>query len=965
MKKNQFISPKSIIAGFLLLLMLGLISLLRIPVSLLPEMDYPLITIETEYENASAAQVEQKITEVIEKNISLLSGLKYYRSISYPEKSVIYAVFHEGTSQDINRYYSAVREKIEVSRPQLPVDSGYPVVQILDTDNYAGFVFALEEDSFLNENYKEFSEYIGETLESSEKIARVDISGVPEQKVVIKPDFSSILSMGIKIKDIKEKIISNNIDFPGGTLYVGERELNINIKGRFTSLNELKNLIINIDSETKTATYLKDVAEVFISEIEDSYSFVNGKKTPVFEVFSNYGVTLNELSSEVSNLLNDIQIDYTVINDYSGYISNSVKELIFAVITAFLVTFFVVFYFFRSVKDSIIICSVIPVSILISFIMMYFMNISFNILTMSALVISVGLIVDNSIVVLERLKYYYKISSNYVKKTLYITIFPLISATLTTIIAFLPVIFIEGITGEFFRQSALAIAFTLTVSLVTALMLIPALFILTYKKEDSVTCKRKNCTTKLIVIITTFFYKRKWLSLTLTLAGLIIFFTGFVFIQKEFLPEVIESSFVVDIDLSEGGKDYISHEGAKLNYFLKDNLRNFIESESITINLNDKKIRLNVKTEPENTEYVFKKLNNYLDENRLNADVIQAPSWNIPESFRMYLRMNVYEENMEKLYNKTLDFEKEMKYSYFRENYQKHDVINIVPEPYKTEILDVEYNEISDSMKAAFSSIGLTDVIFDNNIIEVVFKNRDYFDNLNKYSIISRNNRRIYLDDIAGIRSGYEFSPIHRYEGKRSLQYRFSIFDNIDYHMNKLGEKVSEFNLEYSFSGVNEIRDSMVKDMIFAIIAALFLIYFILVIQYESFTMPFYIMILVPASYSGAFIMWHLTDVKLNLMSLLGIIILTGITVNNSILILSELKRKKSYIKAVISRKQPVFITTFTTVIGALPMLFGNTAQLRIPIALTIIGGMIVSWFFSLVLLPSIYSVKLNYEKSN
>ncbi len=960
--------PESVIAFFLLLFFLGSIAFFKIPVTLLPDINYPLLTVETEYENASAEQVEEKITEILEKSISVLPGLKYHKSVSYPGKSIIYAVFNESTEDNLNQYYIRMREKIETARAQLPFEAKYPVVSLYDPENMPSLTFAFHEDLTSYESFNERINHVKNIIESIDLVAKVNINGMVTRKMFISPDFTKMSLTGIKITDVIEKIRDNNFDFPGGVLSTSEKEININIKGRISAQHELENLLIKYSPETQTRIYLKDIATVNVKNTETNYAYVDGKKTALFEVYGNHGAGLVKLSQAVNNRLSQSDFSYTVISDFSEYITISYRELILTMITAIIITLIITALFFGNLKLALIVCTVIPFSIVINMIMMYFLKISLNTLSMAGLVISVGLIVDNALVVCDKLYYNKNLKiRKYIFKTLSQTSFALIASTLTTIIAFLPVIFLDGITGEFFRQTAYAISFTLIISLFTSFFLIPALFSITFKEKvkshsmiDFIIRKTKSA----VCYSGIKFLKHYYIA---CFAVILVFTLSVIFLytfEREFMPETIENTFAADIDSGNASDDDIASMAANISSYINSELKNKIVTHSISVDLEKKKIRLNIRADSENKNSVYEKLRQYFEINDTGADLISSPSWNIPESFRMYVRLNIIENELDKLYSVSENLSEKQDFPFFTDRFESRDSINIIPEIQKTELLDLESEEIVNTIKAGFSSVKVTEVIIDDESLDVFMENADYYSNPESISVVSKSGQTVFLKDVANINNSTEYSPIYRYEGKRALQYRFSIFNRIDETVEKIKSSVIPYNVDYSFTGLSETKDSMISSMFFSLMVAVVLIYLILVIQFESFTMPFIIIILIPVSYLGAFFGWKYFNISLNMMSLLGLIILTGITVNNSIIVLTEIIKRKSVKKAILSRTKAVIITTLTTITGSIPMIFGNTSELRTPMAITVIGGMALSWIFSLVLLPGLYGFLKKYEKT-
>ncbi|MCK9224262.1 MAG: efflux RND transporter permease subunit [Candidatus Muirbacterium halophilum] len=956
-----FNSPLGVIAFFILFLFLGLISFFKIPLSILPEINYPMMIIETSYKGAGASEVEKKVTEKIEKSVTVVSGLDYVKSFSYNEKSIIYLVFRQNDEINIDSLYTKVREKIETIWNALPEECDIPVIKFYDPQSFPFIILSFEKHNNL-EKTKEKSDILKKRLESINGIAQANIRGIPEKKYFITFYHQKISNLGISYKKIFNTIKDNNFDFPGGEADISGSKASVNIKGAYKNIDDINKIPIEIDKVENKTIKLGDIAQIVSVNQEKDISFSGSERLSIIELHPSGNSNLVELSQKVKEIINENPDKINIAWDLSEYIKESIYEMYYAVFFSFIITFFVIYLFFREIKLSLIISSVIPFAIGINFLIMYILKVNLNIMSLSALAISVGIIVDNSLVVGEKLYYYKKLGNkNYISKTLKATMSPVISSVLTTIIAFVPVVWITGLPGRFYSQQAIAISSTLIISLFLAFFLIPSLFKVLFK--GNINLKRKKSLTfyikRAILVLSVFFYKKKFISVFFVFLSIILSVYLFKNVKTEFLPDYVEEQIYIRIECTRYSEDSITFEAANLGNFLSD--ITLKENYVISIDYNEKQITVIRKSQKNENKYeIFNKIKNYVVLRGLNYEIIKNPSWDIPEPFRLELKMDIYSDNMNTLYNIQEFMEENIDIPMtYKKVFSSNNII-IQPDISKMKLLGIDIEDIKYSLQAVLGKNIITDLFFDDVYTLEIVKNA-VFTEISELTIISQNKTKVKLKEISEISEKKEIIPIIRKEGKRSIGFSFPVIDDIEEVIHSLEEKTADIDGNVEFSGIKDLKDNMIESMLKALIITIILIYLVLVMQYESFLLPLPVMIFIPVSYAGAFLSWYLFGISVNMMSMLGLVILTGITVNNSIILLSEYIRKKNIIKAVSSRINAVMITSITTISGALPMIVGSSKELRIPVAITLVFGILFSFIFNLLIFPAIMRIFRKY----
>jgi len=958
MIKNLYKRPLSIIAFFVLLFFLGVLSIFKLNVALLPSMEYGVINIETEYEDATAAEVEEKITNVIEKTISAIPGLKYYKSISYNGRSLVTLIFNETKEKNYDKHYLKVREKVEAIKNMLPEDSHIPIVNMYDPENLPSFVLGLKYSDIEGLSYEEDIPILIRKLESVDGINDVKLKGIPEKKIFIRINPQQLSMMDVTTSEIIESIKANNFDFPGGTVDSRGQEINVNIRGSIKDISRLERLIVSKGSDKKNTIYLSQIADVIQKEVEQNFAVVNGERMILFEVFTSNNTSLGSLSDNIKAVMNSNNLKYSMVADYSTTINRSIDELLISMILGIFFTTIILIGFFGDIRIAILVSIVIPFAVVINLIFMFLFKININMLSLSGLVISVGLIVDNSLVVVDKLQYFGSLKEKrYILKAVNSTIGPLLSSTFTTVIAFLPVIFLTGLTGEFFRQIALSVSMTLFISLFLAFLLIPSLYDYFIRRRNIRGNSGRGIFLHLLkrIVLNTsrFFYRH---NITTTLFVFIVSIISIFFLitwNKEFLPESVESNFTAKLFLNQMTPEQISFEIASLNDYIR---KNFSEEVNWAAGAEFEKSEATVYFSALNgkEKAIYSGLKEFFKKRGVKADFILNPSWNIPEAFRLLLRLNIFSEDPKVLHSNAKKLEEAFPDDAIIDHISPERVIAIRPDIEKSEMLQIDIDELKNTVRTAYGEFRITELINEDSYIGVDIEPYTRDENIQNLKVATKNGKKVFLKDFANIEVDRIYTPIYHYEGKRFIQTRFAVFSDIENKIKEITDLIKDDDVEFSFTGINETKDEMIKNMMFALIVAIILIYLILVIQYESFKKPFIILFLLPFTFSCSILMWKIYGVRLNLMNMLGIILLSGITVNNSIILLSEIIKRKDYKKAVVSRSRAIFITTLTTVMGSIPMLFGSTAAMRIPLALTVIGGMSISWLVNLIFLPAV-----------
>ncbi|RKY84081.1 hypothetical protein DRQ09_09125, partial [candidate division KSB1 bacterium] len=472
--------PVTIIMFFIAVIMIGLVSLSRLSVDLLPDLSFPSLTIQTQYPDVASEEIESFVTKPIESIISTLSGIKRITSISREGVSLVTVEFVWGTDMDFATL--KVREKLDRIRNTLPSRTLKPVIIRIDPSSQPVMSISISGSSLLRT--KELSEtVIKRRLEQIKGVALASVTGGMDReiKVTINPQLMN--SYNVPLEKVISSLKNANFSLPGGTIKKGRFRYSLRTIGEFENINQLKNVVVG-RNENGTLIYLKNIANIEDSfKKRNSITRFNGNESIGIIIQKEAGSNTVKVSGKVKKVLNQLEkeypeIDTAVAYDQAEFISGAIKNVLRAIIYGGMLAFLVLFLFLHDFRNPVIIALSIPISIIATFILLYFANISLNMMSLSGLALGVGMLVDNSIVVLENIFRHRQEGKSRIEAAVVgareISM-PVVASTLTTIAVFLPIVFVKGVAGQLFKQQSLTVVFSLLTSLLVALTLLPVL----------------------------------------------------------------------------------------------------------------------------------------------------------------------------------------------------------------------------------------------------------------------------------------------------------------------------------------------------------------------------------------------------------------------------------------------------------------------------------------------------------
>lgn len=1007
--------PVTTLMCIFIVIILGFVSFSKISIDLLPNIEYPVAIVSTSYPNVGSEEIEKLVTRPIEQAIATVENIDTISSISSEGNSIVIVQFNFGT--DMNFASLKMREKVDMIKGMLPSEANSPTVLKLDPNAQPIMQLSVSQGSDLAKIQAFAEDTIKPALERIEGVASVSISGGYEKEVVINTNAARLKGYGLSIDNVAQILAAENLNLPGGTVKKGSQELFIRNIGEFANLEEIKKVPIPL--KTGGIIYLSDIADIsFQNKAKTSISKVNGKETINISIQKQSGTNTVKIANQINKQIDKLKSQYSNLQiekafDQSEYISKSISNVSNSAVTGAILAVFILYIFLRNIRSTFIIGTSIPISIISTFILIYFNGITLNLMTLGGLALGVGMLVDNSIVVLENIYRFRQQGYSRVDAAIHGTqevMISVIASTLTTVAVFLPIAFAQGITAIIFKELALTVTFSLTASLIVSLTLIPMLSS-KLLKVDEYQGKHHEGKSKLFSKIydgfdKTFAFvetkykgllsralKHRKVTVIITIAAFILSMASLAAVGFEFFPATDEGQFTVNVELPEGSK--VKDSEHALNT-IEGKIKGIAEVKSIFSNAGGGGT-MSFSSSGQNKGSLTVNLIPLKERNRSTADVvdevrnlvkdipgakinIQAASTSMSASGSA-ISIKIKGDNLNTLKNignnfksiiESVDGTREVKLSLTEGAPEVQVKINRE----KASQYGVTAAQLSAQIKAVMDGKVATKYKIDGDELDVTIKGDDVFSesisNLKQVLIQTPAGINVPLELIADISIDQSTSSINRENQVRTITVNSDIYGrDLKSITDEISNKLSSVNMPegytYEMGGENEQMMDAFSDLILALGLAVILVYMILAAQFESLIHPFTIMFSVPLAFSGGIFGLFITRRTFSVPAFIGLIILAGIVVNNAIVLIDYIKtrrgkgegREEAILNAGPTRLRPILMTTLTTVLGLVPMALGigDGAEIQAPLATVVIGGLTLSTLLTLVIVPVIYTL--------
>ncbi len=1000
--------PVFTIVTMFLVIILGIVSLLKIPLKLIPEINPPIAVVVTTYDGASPTEVVEKISKPLEANLSTLPGIKNVQSFSEEGSNLMVLEFTWSTQ--ISDVQNDILQRID--QTSVPSDASKPRLLKFDPSQFPVIQLSLKSDTD-EESLRKLADQLTTELTRVEGVANVNVTGKLIEEINITLDQSKLKQYNLAQSDIVNLIQANNISMPGETVLTDGKELTTRIVSSLHSAKEIEKLVITVNPRTGDKIRIRDVADVK-QQKQDERMITRTNELPsvllsvLQESDANTANVSKGFQKELKVLLKKDQfkdIEADVLFDQGDYIRMAISNIASSLVIGGALAMLVLFLFLRNIKSPLIIGIAIPYSVIVTFVLMFFADFALNIMTLGALALGIGMLVDNAIVVIENIYRHLSMGKDpkmAAREGAKEVAGAITASTLTTVAVFLPVVFISGLLGQLFKEFAFTISFSLFASLFVALTVIP-LFASRWLKVPPGNYEARRRRSKSLNSLdraVRWSLRHRFFVLFTSLLLFVGGGLGLFTVGMQFLPPTDEGFFSINLELengsslSETGKVVEAIESELKDEKIVDTFVSLIGStqESSfqgTSKSNTAEMYIKLKPLNKRDKSVFEfvddlkpRLEEKVEDIKKGTSIrfnVDAASGIAPQT----LTFNVGDtnasrlgESSEKIYDalqrlnhvtdlstSTSDTVEEIQITVDRE---KAFEAGLAPAQIATAVNDVT------------RGVQATQIISDSSDVYGVFVEYDKkittdMDKLKTLLIKKPDGGYVELKDVSKIKTGSGPVEIQRINQQDSVEFtlKYDTETNIGDMSKKVEETIANLDLpdetEITFSGETELLADSIDDMMMAFVLAIILVYIVMAAQFESFKYPFVIMFTVPLMVIGVTIGLVIARIPLSIPALIGVIILAGIVVNNAIVIVDYINQRKaaglsSYEALVVSvkdRARPILMTALTTILGLVPLALGlgEGTEMNQPMGVAVIGGLISSTFLTLFVIPVVYSL--------
>ena len=1002
---------------FVAVVIMGLFSLVKLPIDLLPDIETNTIMVITMYPGASAEDIEQNVTKPLENTLNSVEHLKHISSNSRENTSVITLEFEFG--YDIDVMTNDVRDKLDMVESSLPDGVMNPIIFKFSTDMIPICLLSVEAKESMAGLYKILDDNVVNPLARIDGVGSVSVSGAPKREIHVYCDPNRLEAYNLTVEAISNVIAAENMDMPGGSFDVGSNTYALRVQGEFSDARQMEN--VPVGSFNGKIIYLKDVARVDDSLEERSQeTYNNGKLGAMVIIQKQSGANSVQISDKVKEMLPRIQkslpsdVKLGVIQDTSDNIKNTIASLVETVMYALLFVMIVVFAFLGRWRATMIIVITIPISLIASFIYLYATGNTLNIISLSALSISIGMVVDDAIVVLENVTTHIERGSDPKQAAVHGTnevAISVIASTLTLIAVFFPLTMVTGMTGVLFKQLGWMVTIMMVISTTCALTLTPMLcsqwlrlqrtkgkfFVKFYGPIERALDKFDEGYGKLLEKVVA--------NKTVTIVVCMGFFVASVFLMKfvgtEFFPSQDDGRLGVELEMPVGTRieetrkvtsyidslwrakypeikvlNYTQGSASSDNTFasLSDNGPHIISMNISLVDIDERERRI------------------FEIADGMRADLEQIPELKKREvnigggrgsgmGGQSVIDFEIYGYDFEETDSVARQLSRALRnikgtadITISRSDYQPEYQVDFDREKLALNGLNLQTaayflrNRINGSVASYYREDG------EEYDIKVMYapEHRTEISDIENIVIVNNQGRGVRVKDVGTVVQRLTPPTIERMDRERVVKVS-TVVDGVP-----MGDVVTQAQAEIdkmdlpsgisiTLAGSYEDQQESFADLMLLGLLIIILVYIVMAAQFESLTYPGIIMTSLLFAFSGVFLILWMTGHTLNIMSMIGGIMLIGIVVKNGIVLIDYIilnrERGMSIRRAVIdagkSRLRPVVMTTLTTILGMVPMAIGDGqgAEMWRPMGTAVIGGLTVSTILTLLFVPVLYCV--------
>ena len=1004
--------PITLLMTTLIFVGFGIYGLQNLRLNLYPDVSFPTITVYTSYEGVAPEDIETLVTRPIEESVGSISGIRRIRSLSSQGASVVKLNFNWGT--DLYEAENDVRKQLGFVERSIPDDAQSPLVFSYDPNQEPIVVLTLTSNARSPRDLRTYANQILEQrIERVNGIASVETSGGLERQINVTIDNEKMRLYDITIAEIAAKLAQENIQVPAGQLSEGNTIYSLRTIGEFKNIDQIRNTIITV--REGQALLLKDIALVddgIAQPIGNVH--IDGEDGVILNVYRQSDANVVSAATDVIESLDDIKrslpqdVQIKVLTNKAEFIQQSIQNLLLTGIQAVILVVLILLAFLRSGRSALIIAISIPVSIITTFMVMDFADLSLNIISLSGLTLAVGMVVDDAVVVLENIFRFREDGAD--RKTASImgareVAVPVVVSTLTTLVVFLPILFVPGIAGFLFRDLALTISFSLSVSSLVALTLIPMMTSLFFREEKT----NFEATNKLAVILSNLLEKledryRFLLNRLIQRSGMVVFAALFLFgatlpifyqLGGEFFPRVDENAFTLEVQREPGVNLFeLERSIRQVESIIQQQVP---EARLVVADYGDKEgvegadnpggyrgtIRVELVGQKERKRGQFEITQSLL------GSLEQVPGVQIKELIIDPLSPDGENGLMVQIFGYDPELKKELTegvkerlssiegvVNLFSSSDQGRPELRLIMDRERISRVGMNTNQVASAVSDAVKGNVATSFVDQGVEFEVLVE----LDPKDKSETLDLSNIQIQTP-AAGWMPLKNLARLERYTGPTNVM-----------RINQ--ERVTEITAElagtdlkaasdqakllldqvdwpdgyrYELAGTAEEQAESFGFLLLAFAIAGILTYMVMASQFESLVEPFIIIFTIPLALTGVLLMLWATGTSISVTSMVGLILLTGIVVNNGIVMIDYIKilqargmeRSQAIVTGAVRRLRPILMTAFTTILSMVPLALeiGSGSETWSPMARTVIGGLTMSTLLMLFVVPCLYLI--------
>ena len=1019
--------PSVLIVMLSLLLLGGFYSYKLLNYELIPKFEVNVVTISTIYPGASPSEVESTVTKRIEDAVSALENIKKIQSYSYESLSVV--VVQLTNDANVDNTLNEAQRKINAIRANLPTDAKEPSLSKFSLSDLPIVSIGVTSKLSSQELYDLVDKKIQPELSRVPGVAQVNIIGGRKREIRVSIDAKKLEGYGISIGQIQQLIAASNLEIPAGKIKTRENSTSIRLLGKIQDVAQLRNL--TLASQNGIEIRLSDVADVQDTEEEaEKIARIDQENTLLLQVLKQTDANAVSVSELVRKKMEQVEQTYKnegvkmlLAEDTSEFTLHAANSVMFDLVLAIVLVAVVMFFFLHSLRNALIVMVSIPTSLIAAFIGMYFFGFTLNLMSLVALSLVVGILVDDAIVVLENIHRHMEMGKNKVRaafdgsKEIVLTV---MAITLVIVVVFVPISIGNSIVVNIVREFCMTVAIATMLSLLMSFTVVPWLYSRVGKLEhanpNSVLGKIAIGFESYLKPFTQFFsdllvwvFANKWKTIILVfflfIGSCSLIPTGFI--GAEFMPNMDRGKFLVQFELNKDASleqtNFITQKaenylrGLKVEGTNKPLVESMITTvgqstsgmgatqatpykSEIQLTLIDKKER------SESTNIIAAKLKRELSQYLVDAKVKTVPV-GMMGAKQAPIALVVTSDNVEVAQQyaekaagllKTIDGATEIKLTSEAGNPE----INVELDRDKMTLLGLNVATVGTTMRTAFngnddSKFRTGDSEYDINIL---FQegNRQSIDDIENMTFINAMGQQIKLSQFATINYASGPTQLERYDKSPSVTVQAQTVGRptgtvVSEWKTKLETLQKPANVHFTFSGDQEMQDEGFGTIFVSLFAAILLVYMVMVVLYDSFSRPFVVLFSIPLSFIGALIALALANMSLNIFTLLGMIMLIGLVAKNAIMLVDFANHRKqegedtitALIQANHARLRPILMTTIAMVAGMIPLAIASSAGAEInnALAIVIIGGLLSSLFLTLIIVPLVYLIFDNIGK--